>query len=228
LSRLYGSDFITLQVSEILEPDLAVHTSVVRRRSPVLYDASVLRKIDLRRFSYDAVHALVHYLYTDQLQVRYRSEPEAWDSPSHAKLARFKSTLEIYALARTYEISRLEQLARYDLERWAHDFDLFAMIGAVKEAYPKPIGDDVWLQKWIKSHVKKAFEHPDTPSKTAIGSTFGDDSIINMSLSCMFETYAEMVNSLRCQAAGAGEEKHDEVTNDPGPKRYLLAPGNIC
>ncbi|KAK4238309.1 hypothetical protein C8A03DRAFT_15199, partial [Achaetomium macrosporum] len=191
--------------------------------------------VDLSSFSYIACHALVHYLYTDHLQILDWSERS--DSLFDGKLAGFRSkldiyrlarTLEIYRLARTVELSGLEELARDEIERCADELDVFSIIDAVKEAYPDPIGDDAWFPQWIKSQIKKAFRDPSTLSAATIAPVFSDESsVVKLLLGCMLETYGDMVESLAHSEFQSQPEPVPEPKPEPAPPSSPTPPVTV-
>ena len=192
---------------------LSIHRTVLLRSSKLalLCDAPT-KTIQLRQISNHAGHTMVHYLYTGKLNILNWAGPDA-----DREMAQLKTMFEVYAVARTYELDGLEDLAKAEIERLASKMDAFALIDMVKTAYPIPIGDDLWFPRYIKSRIKAAFRDPSALLKTEIAHNFGDDaSVVKIFLGCMLEVYADMLESLAGEPLTPGtDHSFEQIAHTP-------------
>ncbi|KAL2168918.1 hypothetical protein VTG60DRAFT_6688 [Thermothelomyces hinnuleus] len=195
----FSSPIVTLEFAD--SSPLTIHHAILLR-CPKLRFYPYTKEVDLGRFSSTAGHSLVEYLYADKYG---HSQGEGFSTSTSSSLSQeirlreLKTKLEVYRLARAVELNGLEEMAKHDIERSAQGLDVFAVIDAVKEAYPTPARDDAWFEHWIKTLIKKAFANPARLllSEGAAVRDFGDDeSVVKVLFRCMLETYVDMVESL--------------------------------
>ncbi|KAM7211032.1 hypothetical protein V8F06_013580, partial [Rhypophila decipiens] len=146
--------------------------------------------LDLGHISGRAGHVLVQYLYTN----RYKALGWLGSPRPDAAVVDFKIAVEVYAIARQYELYGLEELAKEQIQTAGDDLHAFAVVDAVRVAYPCPTPDDVWFPEYMKSKIKAAFEQPAALLSTMVKIDFADPmSIAKMVLCGMLEVYCEMV-----------------------------------
>lgn len=177
---------------------LSIHRSVLLRSSKLglLLDWWT-KTIDLGGFSVYAGHALVSYLYSGEYE---KHTSLRWTLPlnptANVGLAELASRFEIYALARSVELSDLEEQVRDEIDSIADHLDMFTFIDAVRETYPALIGNYTRFSPWIKLVIKKAFKNPKKLSSISVSPDFrAVFSVTKLLLGCMMETYTEMVDS---------------------------------
>ncbi|KAM7182948.1 hypothetical protein V8F33_013914 [Rhypophila sp. PSN 637] len=127
------------------------------------------------------------------------------------------ASVEVYAIAREYQLYHLEELAKEQIQTGGDNLHAFAVIDAVRVAYPCPTPDDVWFPEYIKSKIKAAFEQPAAMMSTAVKIDFADPmSIAKMVLCGMLEVYCEMVQRLTPRQADEASivKAHPELTPD--------------
>lgn len=214
LYRSYTNNFVELEFKT--GPCLAIHRTVLGRGSKLarLCDASA-KSIRLWKVSHHAGHAMVHYLYTGKLDLL-----DEWMGPeTDSEFARLKTLFRVYAVARTYELEGLEDLAKAEIEQFTGTTDPFVLIDVVKEAYPTPIGDDPWFQGYIKSRIKAAFRDPTALLSTECLPNFGDGaSVVKIVLGCMLEVYADLLASLGGEGGRLltrGVDDFEQIARDP-------------
>ncbi|KAL2127151.1 hypothetical protein VTI74DRAFT_11248 [Chaetomium olivicolor] len=215
----FSSPVITLEFANGFP--LTIHRSFLLQCSKLglLCDAST-KTIDLKMFSSNAGHALVQYLYTGSIGILKWTGP--LDPLSKINLAEVKAWFEIYALSRTVELDDFEASAKDGLELITRDIDVFTVFDAVKESYPKPIGNDVWFPQWMKSRVKEAFKDPGSLLRNTNLPDFSDGpSVVKVFFDCMLEAYIEMLESLAGQHVVAGEPDTPLTEHSFGRRRFV-------
>lgn len=189
--------------------------------------------IPLGDISASAGHALVRYLYTNELEILNLGGPVSVPCNPGPDLAALKTAFEVYSLARTYELDGLEQLARSHIEAVtsAAEVDPFALIDVVKEAYPRPVGDsddDAWFPHYIRSRIKAAFRNPSSlllraekqwPPDFSSGA-----SVVKVLLSCLLEVYVE---SLSGGDGGAAQALDPATPVSDGSFEKVVTPGSV-
>lgn len=193
-SRPFNSQTVTLKLADGFP--LTIHRAILVRCAKLGgLLAPFTQKLDLGPFSSTAGHALVEYLYTSRYGLLEWTGPS--DQSLDIELHKLKARLEIYALARTFEVGGLEEQVRDDIERETRDLDIFTVIDAVKDAYPTFIGNDTWVPQWIKAVTKKTFENPEGLRRILVLRDFRDDSsVAKFMFRSMLESYVDVLDSM--------------------------------
>ncbi|KAK3323098.1 hypothetical protein B0T19DRAFT_425204 [Cercophora scortea] len=189
----FSSPFISLQFATGFP--LSIHRAFFLKSSKLalLCDPST-KELDLQHISGNTGHVLVQYFYTGKYEALEWTGPQSGPS---AHLAEFRTSFEVYSAARTYELDGLEELAKEQIVQLGQGLDAFTMIDVVKEAYPVPVGDDVWFPNYMKGRIKAAFEDPTAIIEADFPSNYGDNfSIAKVLFRGMLEVYCEMLESL--------------------------------
>jgi len=129
----------------------------VLKKSPVLgrlCDQAKQNTLDLSHLSESAAHALVHHLYTGS----YQSLEPKEIPPTGRGVARFKSALSVYAVARAYALPDLEAAAKSEVKRLAEDLPVSDRLSAAMEAYPDLGEDDTWFLDYLKTCIRGLFQ----------------------------------------------------------------------
>lgn len=114
--------------------------------------------------SLDVGHVLVKWLYTGTYQLREADENEeeigpSPSSPASAAAENLRIAFGVYSLAREYELSDLEVLAREQIALLGSATDVFTFSNVMVEAYPRTIGkDDKWMAEYITTRMKAALK----------------------------------------------------------------------
>ncbi|KAK3389557.1 hypothetical protein B0H63DRAFT_445741 [Podospora didyma] len=198
---------------------LTIHRAFMLRSSKLaLLCEPSTKTLNLVHISASAGHILVQYLYTNKYRaLEWRGSPFG----PEASIARFKTSFEVYAAARVYELDSLEELAKEQITVLGYGLDVFAIIDVVKDAYPIPVGDDTWFPDYMKSQIKAAFENPTTLLSADFPSDFSDGtSIAKFLFRGVLEVYCEMVESLTSKTADTTTAVESDVAEplDVEPK----------
>ncbi|KAJ4289356.1 hypothetical protein N0V88_007107 [Collariella sp. IMI 366227] len=197
----FSSPIITLEFANGFP--LTIHRSFLLQCSKLgLLCNHSTKSINLREFSSNVGHVLVQYLYTGLV------ETLKWTGPLNSKvnLPEVKARFKIYALSRTVELDEFENSARDGLQEVTRNLDIFTVIDAVKEGYPRPISNDVWFPAWIKSRIKEAFKDPGLLMRSNVLPDFSDGfSVVKVFFDCMLQAYVEMLESLAGQEVVSAE-----------------------
>jgi hypothetical protein len=148
----------------------------VLKKSPVLgrlCDQAKQNTLGLSHLSESTAHALVHYLYTGS----YQSLEPKDIPPTGRGIARFKSALSVYAVARAYALPDLEAAAKSGIEHLAKDLPASDRLSAAMEAYPDPGEDDTWFLDYLKTCIRGLFRGLPRPLRYDSLGFLGDVSI---------------------------------------------------
>ncbi|KAK4212079.1 hypothetical protein QBC37DRAFT_425732 [Rhypophila decipiens] len=116
---------------------------------------------DLKAFSLHVGHVLVKWLYSGTYQLGEGQDTivEISASPSPAYAESLTIAFGVYSLAREYDLSGLENLAREQVALLGNATDIFTFIDVIEEAYPRAVGThDAWLEEYITMRMKAALE----------------------------------------------------------------------
>ncbi|KAI1772063.1 hypothetical protein F4818DRAFT_427477 [Hypoxylon cercidicola] len=147
---------------------------------------SYVYEIYLKRFSRYAGHVLVHYLFTGTYQCLGGTEA----SPEEKSRHEFATSVEVYVLAGEYELPALKELAKGEMERVGSNLQATQLLDILKEKYPNPRADDIWLHNYIKSQIIPVLENP-AKSETNENSL----SLTNFLLRAMVDLFPEAKDS---------------------------------
>ncbi len=108
------------------------------------------------RISVDVGHVLAHYLFTGT----YQCLKPIGLFPSENDAAEFATGVRVYAFAREYELLSLEELAKREIEKLGCDLPFSLVLDLLERAYRDPVGDDAWLNNYLKSGFKRLLQDP--------------------------------------------------------------------
>ncbi|KAM7189461.1 hypothetical protein V8F33_010044 [Rhypophila sp. PSN 637] len=164
----FSSDIIDIAVDSAT---LYVHRALVERASPKLLarfqndpnlrPKSVTDTADLKAFSFDVGHVLVKWLYSGiyQLPEGQSTEGDTTTFPTAYFAATLKIAFGVYSLAREYDLSGLEVLAKEQVALLGSATDVFTFIDVIEQAYPRTAGThDAWLGEYITTRMKAALK----------------------------------------------------------------------
>ncbi|KAK3305071.1 uncharacterized protein B0T15DRAFT_484814 [Chaetomium strumarium] len=146
-SSPYTADIVSL----LLKDGTALNIpSPLLRRCPKLPCTSIWSTTPRLEITQEVGHVLAHYLFTDTYQCL---KPKGL-SPHEEAAAEFTTSIQVYALAREYELSSLEELAKLEIERLGNGLPFSVVLEIVRDAYPEPSADDVWFSGYLKSGLE--------------------------------------------------------------------------
>ncbi|KAK5994032.1 hypothetical protein PT974_07472 [Cladobotryum mycophilum] len=147
------------------------------------------RDVDI---SPDAGHVLVHYLFTDTYQCL---RPKG-SSPHEKAVAEFLTSIRVYAAARKFELASLEELAKVQIQRLGDELRVLLVFDLVRNEYPNPSLDDVWISAYLKSRLRTLFVNPAEPMEQSSTDESTTVSISDILFKSMFELLRENTTSL--------------------------------
>ncbi|KFA46576.1 hypothetical protein S40293_09231 [Stachybotrys chartarum IBT 40293] len=153
-SSPYEASVVKLRFKDGTE--LTVLDSLLRKSSSLPRLCSPGSYIPFEHVRKEVGHVLVHYLFTDKYQC-LRPKGSSLDE----RLAdEFATSVQIYALARKYELPYLEELAKDEIERLGKRLSVSVLLDIVQSAYPEPTSDDLWLRNYLKSNLQSILKSP--------------------------------------------------------------------
>ncbi|KAL2159044.1 hypothetical protein VTH06DRAFT_2803 [Thermothelomyces fergusii] len=157
----YGSPSCTVPFASPLTVPLEI-----LKKSPKLHAAYELRLPELPAIPEAVGHVLVHYLHTGT----YESlKPKSTESLSR-QVSELKTSIQVYAAARTYELPELMRLAQTRIERHGKGLPLPALLEVARDAYPDLTEGDAWFLNYLRSRIRPHLKDP----KTLMGSSLLD------------------------------------------------------
>ncbi|KAL2265923.1 hypothetical protein VTJ83DRAFT_5275 [Remersonia thermophila] len=128
----------------------------VLKKCPKLYEAYETRLPELQALSEDVGHVLIHYLHTGT----YGSlRPRLADSASK-QICELKTSIQVYAAARTYELHGLMRLAEAKIDKHGRGLSLPALLEVARDAYPNLTDDDDWFLDYLRSRIRPHLKDP--------------------------------------------------------------------
>lgn len=110
----------------------------------------IYRPKGLQKVSPGVGHVIVHYLFANTYQCL---KPKG--QTAHEKLSdEFRTSIQVYAAARIYELKSLGELAKAEIERLGEGLPLQIILDLVHTAYPDPGVDDLWFIGYLKSQLE--------------------------------------------------------------------------
>ena len=67
-----------------------------------------------------------------------------------------KTALGVYSLARQYDLADLEQAAAAEISLLKAQVDIIAFIDVIDAAYPRTIGEDLWMVEFLAQYTKES------------------------------------------------------------------------
>ncbi|KAI5924031.1 hypothetical protein F4810DRAFT_159046 [Camillea tinctor] len=149
----YASSIVTFFFGE--GPPLRIPVAFVKK-APKLYSrCGSDMSLCLKDVSRDCSHVLVHYLYTDQYQCLKPS-----GSSDDRRITKFKTSLEVYSIAKTYELSGLRHLSQAEIERHGRRLQVAQILKIMNDAKTTLAAEDTWLHEYIKSLAEEMLGSP--------------------------------------------------------------------
>lgn len=110
----------------------------------------------LTRVPSGAGHVLVHYLYTGT----YECLSPKGASYDERYTTEFATAIRVYTVARDYGLPELESLARAEVEKLGDRMHAMQVLDVLRNTFPSTSADDIWLQTYLKSVVRKSIDSP--------------------------------------------------------------------
>ncbi|OJD22777.1 hypothetical protein ACJ73_05871 [Blastomyces percursus] len=111
----------------------------------------------------DIGHTLVHFLYTGT----YETLGSAPDPRISSAAGEYRRSTLVYQVARTYGLPELEALAKKYMEHFGGSVSIFDILRAAKGVFSKLPDDEVWLPRYIKTKLQRAFVSDETTCVTS-------------------------------------------------------------
>ncbi|XXG96572.1 hypothetical protein Hte_002857 [Hypoxylon texense] len=173
---------------------------------------------NVKDIPYGTGHVLIHYLYTGT----YQSLKPAGSSSHDKRVAEFKTSMQVHALARECEMRALEELAREEIKRLGRDLPVAQLFDLMTtERYT---ADDIWFRDYIKSVIEPLLENPSSsPMNDLPESSRQKVSLPIFLLAAVVDLWREKKGALRPVATQApepgaarpSEESEEQPACDP-------------
>jgi len=141
-------------------PTCSVHYQLFdRTRKLAAFRDSGLRRsygASMQNVSRSAGHALIHYLYTNDYHTPNWIGPGTDLEEATAKL---KIALEVYVIARQYDLEGLEDLAKKQILLHSSKLNAYMILDAVNEVCPSSAAQDTWFPQFIERVVETALKN---------------------------------------------------------------------
>ncbi|KAM7186438.1 hypothetical protein V8F33_011831 [Rhypophila sp. PSN 637] len=180
--------------------------------------------LSLNHISRSGGHVLVNYLYTGTYQTLDWTGPATGNDETIAKL---RTSFEVYATARQFELYRLEELTKEQISLLSQEIDAFTVVDVVSEAYPTSSGNDTWFLTYMKVVIRTAFEGAQARSKSEASEIEreGDIPTAKTLFRGAVEVYREMMESLAVKGVKEVPVALEEPARAP-PERSRLEDAN--
>jgi hypothetical protein len=165
-------------------------------------------------------HALVHYLYTGNYQALRSKE----DSPAQRRIADMETSIQVYATARAYQLTRLEELAKSEIERLGRDMADESILSAVKDAYPSLRADDTWMAAYLLARMETLLKTPSALLGTDFLDRFSNPApMAKILLEAMLRLFCRRMESSKLIDDGAEEPapKDGPMPEEPMPEEPM-------
>ncbi|KAH7310827.1 hypothetical protein B0I35DRAFT_482107 [Stachybotrys elegans] len=130
--------------------------SPLLRKCPKLQSLFSLWNSTLQlEISSDVGHALVHYFFTDT----YQSLKPKGSTSDERLIDEFTTCIQVYSLARKYDIHSLEELVKREMDRLGNEIPFSKTLDILRSAYPNPSASDAWLGGYLKSGLQSVFQN---------------------------------------------------------------------
>ncbi|KAL2148443.1 hypothetical protein VTH82DRAFT_2363 [Thermothelomyces myriococcoides] len=157
----YGSPSCTVPFASPLTVPLEI-----LKKCPKLYAAYELRLPELPAIPEAVGHVLVHYLHTGT----YESlKPKPTETASK-QITELKTSIQVYAAARTYELPELMRLAKTKIEKNGKGLPLPTLLEAARDSYPNLNEGDAWFLNYLRQRIRPHLKDP----KSLMGSNLLD------------------------------------------------------
>ncbi|KAL6901618.1 hypothetical protein GGI43DRAFT_362518 [Trichoderma evansii] len=168
--------------------------------------------------SADSGHVLVHYLFTGTYQCLRPKKLSVQDGVA----AEFLTSVRVYNVAQTYTLQPLVELAKDEIQKLGKNLRTTLIFDLVKDAYPSPRTDDIWLSTYLKAQLRLFLE---SPLKSLAEKKVEDQAAMSISdllFKSMSEIYHEHTVSLhegQSQAMGqastnTAKESEEQASED--------------
>lgn len=137
------------------DTELRVPSSFLQK-SPKLKDPSPWSNTILLDISEDVGHVLVHFLFANT----YQSLEPKGSTPDEKIDSELATSIQVYALAREYEMSTLEELAKVEIEKLGKGLPFSAVLKVMRYAYPNPRMDDTWFHSYVAAGLEPLLNDP--------------------------------------------------------------------
>ncbi|KAI6546367.1 hypothetical protein MCOR05_000710 [Pyricularia oryzae] len=101
-------------------------------------------------------HVLVHYLITNT----YQSLEPKGSTPDEKIDSELATSIQVYAMAREYDMSTLEDLAKVEIEKLGKGLPFSAVLKVARSAYPNPRINDTWFSNYVAAGLNPLLKDP--------------------------------------------------------------------
>ncbi|OCL08677.1 hypothetical protein AOQ84DRAFT_36487 [Glonium stellatum] len=108
-------------------------------------------EIQLPEIDEDVGHILVHFLYTGRYQALSLSTVQG-------TTAEYKRCLQVYCVARTYELNGLVVHTREKMSTFEAKLSIFEILGISVDIYPKFPAEETWFFEHLQGKIMEAFK----------------------------------------------------------------------
>ncbi|KAH0425490.1 hypothetical protein CcaCcLH18_10949 [Colletotrichum camelliae] len=157
---------------------LTIHYDLIRESSGLDKLCGKGKDIRLDDVPYEAVHAIIHFLYTRQWQTIRGGESQY--SPAACTL--FQTSVHIYAAARKYGISGLVEMAQERVSELAANLCAPDIITLTADASGLLDDDDVWFSAFTDSHLMRFLKESTYSTRTDFLGYFADTTVYSRML----------------------------------------------
>ncbi len=118
-------------------------------------------------------------------------------SPDKEVHIELKRAFLAYAMAKTYELAGLQQLAMHKIEQHSSEMNIFDVFEAINEDFSKFQGDIDWVQHYLKEKMKVTFEEDYTAfARNDFFVRISNDALYKFLIQCVLELYHSKVSRL--------------------------------
>lgn len=153
-SSQYAYPLIALHFAD--GPPLAVPRQLLEKSAKLSSCRRPDMTLRLTRVPSGAGHVLVHYLYTGT----YECLSPKGASYDERYTTEFATAVRVYTVARDYGLPELESLAKAEVEKLGDRMHAMQVLDVLRNTFPTANADDIWLQTYLKSVVRKSIDSP--------------------------------------------------------------------
>ncbi|KAI1382545.1 uncharacterized protein F4822DRAFT_150799 [Hypoxylon trugodes] len=200
-------------------PPLSVPIALLDKYSKLSSHCEWDMSLHLEDIPGDTGHVLVYYFLTGMYQC-LRPKGTSFLEKSAAE---FGTSVRAYAIAREYELSALETLAKGEIERLGRDIPVTQLLDMVMNAYSPPTADDPWFHNYLKSLIEPLMENPPVHLISSPAEQSGQTlSVLGILLRAIVELWSEKKRVLQpspsCSVTGQCQgEPTAIIPSEEGP-----------
>lgn len=150
--RPYATSIINLKLENIV---FKVPSSFLQKSSK-LKDPFPWSNTIALDISEEVGHVFVYYLITNT----YQSLEPKGSTPDEKIDSELATSIQVYVMAREYELTTLEELAKVEFEKIGKGLPFTAVLKVMRYAYPNPRIDDTWFYSYVVAGLEPLFKDP--------------------------------------------------------------------